>query len=78
MVKKKAWNYKYTKEYCFDIAKKYKLLSKFRRENASLCVISRQNGWYEEMTKHMFRKNAKNMPRCFIAFCGTLGGRLLF
>ena len=60
MVKKKACNYKYTKEYCFDIAKKYKSLSKFRRENASMCVISRQNGWYEEIIEHMFRKNAKN------------------
>jgi len=55
-----GWEYKdkkptgyWTKERCIEEASKYKLKTEWKRYSSASHIAARENGWYEECTKHM-------------------------
>lgn len=49
-------NINYTKEDCFEIAKKYKKVSDCEKENFKACQILRKNGWIKDAFPQVFNK----------------------
>lgn len=49
-------NTTFTKEMCFEIAKKYNKVSDCEKENFKVCQILRKNGWVKEAFPNVFNK----------------------
>ena len=46
----------YTKEQCFEIAKRYSKISDCEKKNYKVCQILRKNGWVKDAFNHIFIK----------------------
>jgi hypothetical protein len=68
-MKERRTGYKWTKEACEIIAKKYATRTEFSVRDATTYRKAKENGWLDDVTKHMYnpnRKDIRNKPKMIL------------